>query len=112
MGDSEVVCALSERKLEEINEISKEKVIEDGSQSDLVSTDSTESKCTLQQLRDSVQTDKTKYARMVKKFRGVPEETTVEVHRLRETAKKGELLSLTIHEGDYVAKLKFGDVCG
>jgi len=111
-GDSKVVCAVSERKPEEINEIFEEKVIEDGLLSDLVSTDSTESKCTLQLLRDPIQTDETECARMVKKCRGVPEETTTEVHRLEEMAKKGELLSLTINESDYATKLKFGDVYG
>merc|ERR1712050_391779 len=69
-------------------------------------------KCILQLLRDSIQVDKTKYTRMAKKCRGVSEETTTGVHRLKEMAKKGELLFPAINANDCVTKSKFDNVYG
>merc|ERR1712170_132318 len=69
-------------------------------------------KCILQLLRDSIQVDKTKYTRMAKKCRGVSEETTTGVHRLKEMAKKGELLFPAINVNDCVTKSKFDNVYG
>merc|ERR1712157_470076 len=66
----------------------------------------------LQLLRDSIQVDKTKYSRMAKKCRGVSEETTTGVHRLKEMAKKGELLFPAINVNDCVTKSKFDNVYG
>merc|ERR1712061_533074 len=66
----------------------------------------------LQLLRDSIQVDKTKYTRMAKKCRGVSEETTTGVHRLKEMAKKGELLFPSINVNDCVTKSKFDNVYG
>merc|ERR1712039_1063234 len=63
-------------------------------------------------LRDSIQADKTKYTRMAKKCRGVSEETTTGVHRLKEMAKKGELLFPAINVNDCVTKSKFDNVYG
>merc|ERR1712040_23051 len=84
----------------------------DGSLPDPASTDNAEFKCILQLLRDSIQVDKTKYTRMAKKCRGVSEETTTGVHRLKEMAKKGELLFPAINVNDCVTKSKFDNVYG
>merc|ERR1712170_118119 len=69
-------------------------------------------KCILQLLRDSIQVDKTKYTRMAKVVRGVSEETTTGVHRLKEMAAKGELLFPSINVNDCVTKSKFDNVYG
>merc|ERR1711920_36393 len=90
----------------------EEKYAKDKSLPDPSSTDNPEFKCILQLLRDSIQVDKTKYTRMAKKCRGVSEETTTGVHRLREMAKKGELLFPAINVNDCVTKSKFDDVYG
>merc|ERR1711885_120520 len=76
------------------------------------STDNPEFKCILQLLKDSIPADKTKYSRMAKKCRGVSEETTTGVHRLKEMAKKGELLFPAINVNDCVTKSKFDNVYG
>merc|ERR1712039_919816 len=76
------------------------------------STDNAEFKCILQLLRDSIQVDKTKYSRMAKKCKGVSEETTTGVHRLKEMAKKNELLFPAINVNDCVTKSKFDNVYG
>merc|ERR1712107_525535 len=78
----------------------EEKFAKDGSLPDPASTDNAEFKCILQLLRDSIPADKTKYSRMAKKCRGVSEETTTGVHRLKEMAKKGELLFPAINVND------------
>merc|ERR1712176_934103 len=54
----------------------------------------------------------TKYTRMAKKCRGVSEETTTGVHRLKEMAKRGELLFPAINVNDCVTKSKFDNVYG
>merc|ERR1711967_123754 len=69
-------------------------------------------KCVLQVLKDSIQADKTKYTRMAKKLKGVSEETTTGVHRLKEMAAKGELLFPAINVNDCVTKSKFDNVYG
>merc|ERR1711881_280750 len=84
----------------------------DGSLPDPASTDNPEFKCVLQVLKDSIQTDKTKYTRMAKKLKGVSEETTTGVHRLKEMAAKGELLFPAINVNDCVTKSKFDNVYG
>jgi len=63
-------------------------------------------------LKDSIQADKTKYTRMAKKLKGVSEETTTGVHRLKEMAAKGELLFPAINVNDCVTKSKFDNVYG
>merc|ERR1712115_137142 len=90
----------------------EEKFAKDGSLPDPASTDSAEFKCILQLLRDSIPADKTKYTRMAKKCRGVSEETTTGVHRLKEMAKKGELLFPAINVNECVTKSKFDNVYG
>merc|ERR1712177_175724 len=74
--------------------------------------DNPEFKCILQLLKDSIQVDKTKWTRMAAQCRGVSEETTTGVHRLKEMAKKGELLFPAINVNDCVTKSKFDNVYG
>merc|ERR1711930_10729 len=90
----------------------EEKFTKDGSLPDPASTDNPEFKCVLQLLKDSIQVDKTKYTRMAKKCKGVSEETTTGVHRLKEMAAKGELLFPAINVNDCVTKSKFDNVYG
>jgi adenosylhomocysteinase len=88
------------------------KFAKDGSLPDPASTENPEFKCVLQVLKDSIQADKTKYTRMAKKLKGVSEETTTGVHRLKEMAAKGELLFPAINVNDCVTKSKFDNVYG
>jgi adenosylhomocysteinase len=88
------------------------KFAKDGTLPDPNSTDNPEFKCVLQVLKDSIQVDKTKYTRMAKKCKGVSEETTTGVHRLKEMAAKGELLFPAINVNDCVTKSKFDNVYG
>jgi len=91
----------------------EEKFAKDGSIPDPASTDNAEFKCVLSVLRDSIKsTDKTKYTRMAAKCKGVSEETTTGVHRLKEMAAKGELLFPAINVNDCVTKSKFDNVYG
>merc|ERR1711967_41214 len=88
------------------------KFAKDGTLPDPMSTENPEFKCVLQVLKDSIQADKTKYTRMAKKCKGVSEETTTGVLRLKEMAAKGELLFPAINVNDCVTKSKFDNVCG
>merc|ERR1711912_148949 len=71
-----------------------------------------EFKIVLQLIRDSIQVDATKWTRMSKIVKGVSEETTTGVHRLKEMAAKGELLFPAINANDCVTKSKFDNVYG
>merc|ERR1712079_74575 len=88
------------------------KFAKDGSLPDPSSTDNAEFKCILQLLKDSIQADKTKYTRMALACKGVSEETTTGVHRLKEMAAKGALLFPAINVNDCVTKSKFDNVYG
>merc|ERR1712178_285604 len=88
------------------------KFAKDGSLPDPNSTDNPEFKCVLQTLKDSIQVDKTKYTRMAAACKGVSEETTTGVLRLKEMAAKGELLFPAINVNDCVTKSKFDNVYG
>merc|ERR1711918_75920 len=90
----------------------EEKFAKDGSLPDPMSTDNAEFKCILQLLKDSIPLDKTKYTRMAAKCKGVSEETTTGVHRLKEMAAKGELLFPAINVNDCVTKSKLDNVYG
>merc|ERR1712070_233066 len=90
----------------------EEKFAKDGSLPDPNSTTNPEFKCILQLLKDSIPADKTKYSRMAACCKGVSEETTTGVHRLREMAAKGELLFPAINVNDCVTKSKFDNVYG
>merc|ERR1712242_483046 len=90
----------------------EEQFAKDGSLPDPTSTENAEFKVILQLLRDSIPLDKTKYTRMAAKCKGVSEETTTGVHRLKEMANKGELLFPAINVNDCVTKSKFDNVYG
>merc|ERR1719327_2255852 len=90
----------------------EEKYAKDGSLPDPNSTDNAEFKCILTLLKDSIPADKTKYTRMAKACKGVSEETTTGVHRLKEMAGKGELLFPAINVNDCCTKSKFDNVYG
>merc|ERR1719412_579050 len=90
----------------------EEKFAKDGTLPDPASTDNAEFKCILELLKASIQVDATKWSRMAKVVRGVSEETTTGVHRLREMAVKGELLFPAINVNDCVTKSKFDNVYG
>merc|ERR1712057_108346 len=83
-----------------------------GTLPDPASTDNAELKCILELLKDSIQVDKRKYTRMAAKCKGISEETTTGVHRLKEMADKGELLFPAINVNDCVTKSKFDNVYG
>merc|ERR1712070_791611 len=88
------------------------KFTKDGSLPDPNSTENPEFKCVLQTLKDSIQQDKTKYTRMAAACKGVSEETTTGVLRLKEMAGKGELLFPAINVNDCVTKSKIDNVYG
>jgi len=88
------------------------KFANDKSLPDPDSTDNAEFKCILSLLKESIQQDSTKYTRMAAICKGVSEETTTGVHRLREMAKAGELLFPAINVNDCVTKSKFDNVYG
>merc|ERR1739846_258123 len=88
------------------------KFAKDGTLPDPTSTDNAEFKCILELLKQSIPADKTKYTRMAAKCKGVSEETTTGVHRLKEMAAKGELLFPAINVNDCVTKSKFDNVYG
>merc|ERR1712164_214023 len=84
----------------------------DKSLPDPASTTNAEFKVVLQLIRDSIPADPTKWTRMSKIVKGVSEETTTGVHRLKEMAAKGELLFPAINVNDCVTKSKFDNVYG
>merc|ERR1711939_54655 len=90
----------------------EEKYAKDKSLPDPMSTSNAEFKCVLQTIRDSIPRDPTKWTRMAKNCRGVSEETTTGVLRLKEMAAKGELLFPAINVNDCVTKSKFDNVYG
>merc|ERR1711937_923705 len=90
----------------------EEKYAKDKSLPDPMSTSNAEFKCVLQIIRDSIPRDPTKWTRMAKQCKGVSEETTTGVHRLKEMAAKGELLFPAINVNDCVTKSKFDNVYG
>jgi len=90
----------------------EEKFAKDGSLPDPNSTDNAEFKCVLQVIKDSIAVDPKKWTKMAAKCKGVSEETTTGVHRLKEMAAKGELLFPAINVNDCVTKSKFDNVYG
>merc|ERR1712218_21133 len=90
----------------------EEAYAKDGSLPDPATTENAELKVILQLLKDSIPADKTKYTRMAAKCKGVSEETTTGVHRLKEMAGKGQLLFPAINVNDCVTKSKFDNVYG
>ena len=53
-----------------------------------------------------------KYPEMLDDVRGISEETTTGVHRLRDMARDGELLTPAINVNDSVTKSKFDNLYG
>merc|ERR1712151_1127669 len=90
----------------------EEKYAKDGSLPDPTTTDNAEFKVILQLLKDSIPQDKTKYTRMAAMCKGVSEETTTGIRRLKEMAAKGALLFPAINVNDCVTKSKFDNVYG
>merc|ERR1719473_2245524 len=72
----------------------EEKYAKDKTLPDPSSTTNAEFKCVLTILKESIQKDPLKWTKMSKTVRGVSEETTTGVHRLKQMAAKGELLFL------------------
>merc|ERR1712124_114520 len=71
-----------------------------------------EFKCILALVRDSIKANPKKWTAMADNWKGVSEETTTGVHRLKEMAAKGELLFPAINVNDCVTKSKFDNVYG
>merc|ERR1719163_1205483 len=90
----------------------EEKFAKDGTLPDPASTTNAEFKCVLAIIRDSIKKDPLKWTKMSKSVRGVSEETTTGVHRLKQMAAKGELLFPAINVNDCVTKSKFDNVYG
>jgi adenosylhomocysteinase len=90
----------------------EEKFAKDGSLPDPNSTQNPEFKCVLQTIKDSIGVDPKKWTKMAAGCKGVSEETTTGVHRLKEMADKGELLFPSINVNDCVTKSKFDNVYG
>jgi len=84
----------------------------DGSLPDPNSTSNAEFKCVLNVIKASIQKDPKKWTNIAKQVRGVSEETTTGVHRLKQMAAKGELLFPAINVNDCVTKSKFDNVYG
>merc|ERR1711953_991097 len=90
----------------------EEKFAKDGSLPDPNSTTNPEFKGVLQTIKDSIGVDPKKWTKMAAVCKGVSEETTTGVHRLKEMAAKGELLFPAINVNDCVTKSKFDNVYG
>merc|ERR1719163_1002466 len=79
---------------------------------DPAETTNAEFKIVLATIAASIKKDPKKWTKMSKCVRGVSEETTTGVHRLKQMAAKGELLFLAINVNDCVTKSKFDNVYG
>merc|ERR1719356_667611 len=90
----------------------EETFAKDGSLPDPNSTSNPEFKCILTLIRDSIKINPKKWTLMANNWKGVSEETTTGVHRLKEMAAKGELLFPAINVNDCVTKSKFDNVYG
>merc|ERR1711981_893884 len=90
----------------------EEKYAKDGTLPDPESTTNAEFKCILTLIRESIQVNPKKWTLMTNNWKGVSEETTTGVHRLKEMAAKGTLLVPAINVNDCVTKSKFDNVYG
>jgi len=79
---------------------------------DPAETTNAEFKIVLATIAASIKKDPKKWTKMGKCVRGVSEETTTGVHRLKQMAAKGELLFPAINVNDCVTKSKFDNVYG
>jgi adenosylhomocysteinase len=84
----------------------------DGTLPDPESTTNPEFKCVLTLIKDSIKINPKKWTAMADNWKGVSEETTTGVHRLKEMAAKGTLLVPAINVNDCVTKSKFDNVYG
>merc|ERR1712013_431822 len=82
----------------------EDKFAKDGTLPDPESTDNAEFKCILTLIRDSLKINPKKWTAMADNWKGVSEETTTGVHRLKEMAAKGTLLVPAINVNDCVTK--------
>jgi len=90
----------------------EEKFAKDGTLPDPNSTTNPEFKCVLTTIKNSIGKDPKKWTNIANQIRGVSEETTTGVHRLKQMAEKGELLFPAINVNDCVTKSKFDNVYG
>merc|ERR1712124_204600 len=84
----------------------------DGTLPDPEESSNPEFRCILALIRDSIKVNAKKWTNMAANWKGVSEETTTGVHRLKEMAAKGELLFPAINVNDCVTKSKFDNVYG
>jgi adenosylhomocysteinase len=90
----------------------EKKFAEDGTLPDPNSTTNAEFKCVLNVIKASLGKDPKKWTNIAAQVRGVSEETTTGVHRMKQMAAKGELLFPAINVNDCVTKSKFDNVYG
>jgi len=90
----------------------EEKFAKDGTLPDPASTTNIEFKCVLTTIKNSIGKDPKKWTNIAAQIRGVSEETTTGVARLKQMAAKGELLFPAINVNDCVTKSKFDNVYG
>ena len=84
----------------------------DGTLPDPASTDIEEMQSVLRTLRDKLQEDGNFWRPMAKRIKGVSEETTTGVMRLRQMEERGELLFPAIDVNGAVTKSKFDNIYG
>ncbi|MCX6258028.1 MAG: adenosylhomocysteinase [Bacteroidia bacterium] len=75
-------------------------------------SDNHEEKVILNQLKEVLEEDPTKWHRTVAEWKGVSEETTTGVHRLYQMLERNELLVPAINVNDSVTKSKFDNLYG
>merc|ERR1711912_100004 len=90
----------------------EEKFAKDGSLPNPEDSSNPEFRCILAVLRDSIKVNPKKWTNMAANWKGVSEETTTGVMRLKEMAAKGTLLVPAINVNDCVTKSKFDNVYG
>jgi adenosylhomocysteinase len=84
----------------------------DQSKPDPASTTNKEFKCVINIIRRTLDTDPKKWTKMAAVLKGISEETTTGVHRLKQMSAKGELLFKAINVNDCVTKSKFDNIYG
>ncbi len=84
----------------------------DGTLPDPESADSREFGIVLKLIRDGLEADPQRWHRVASRVKGVSEETTTGVLRLRERAEAGTLLFPAINVNDSVTKSKFDNIYG
>merc|ERR1712013_69624 len=90
----------------------EDKFAKDGTLPNPEDSTNPEFRCILALLRESIKLNPTKWTAMAANWKGVSEETTTGVHRLKEVAAKGALLIPAINVNDCVTKSKFDNVYG